>query len=80
MVTIPLDEYEVELVRFLAKHYLDNSEVVGYVELPRYEELGRDRIMESTERLIRFGLLRGFSSNGIRIMPVVVGLPTTRSW
>ena len=74
MAKIPLTEYEVELVRFCAKRYLDKGEILGYVEFPRYQELGSEQIVEIHTRFERFGLMAGFSSNGVRILPAVLDL------
>jgi hypothetical protein len=72
MAKKPLTEYEIELVRFCAKHYLEKGEVLGYSECPKHEELGRKAVMEAIDRLMRFNLLAGFSSNGFRIMPALL--------
>lgn len=72
MAKIPLTEYEVELVRFCAQHYLDKGEILGYVDFPRYEELGRKKIVETHERLMRFGLMQAFSSDQVMIPPSVL--------
>ena len=74
MAKITLTEYEVELVRFCAKHYQERSEILGYVQCPKYEELGRKTVMESIERLMRFNLLKGSSSSGFEILPAVLDL------
>ena len=70
-----LTEYEVELVRFCARHYLDKAkgEILAYVDFPRYEELGNQEIVKTQEHLMRFGLMQGFSSDHIRIPPAVLG-------
>ena len=74
MATVALTEYEVELVRFCAQHYLDKSEILGFVEFPRYGELGRDKILKTVERFQRFGLMQGWASNGIEILPAVFAM------
>jgi len=74
MPKIPLTEYEIELVRYCAQHYLDKGEILGYAEFPRYEELGRRKILEAEARFVRFGLMRGWASNGVEILPAVFDL------
>lgn len=72
MAKIPLTEYEVELIRFCARHYLDKGDILGYVEFPHYKELGMIKIVETQERLMRFGLMQAFSSDHVRIPPAVL--------
>ncbi len=73
-----LDENDKELVRFLAKRFLNrdisNRDIIGYVEFPHYQDLGCDKILEQCERLNRCGLLQTFSNNGETILPTVLEL------
>ena len=71
---LPLTDYEKELVRFCAKHYAEKGEFLPYVNFPRYNELGREKIVATHIRLDRFGLLLGSSSDSARISPTVLEL------
>ena len=74
MAKIPLTEYEVQLVRFCAQQYIEKGDILRYVDFPHYEELGRKKILEARDRFARFGLMRGDSDKGVRILPAVLEL------
>ncbi len=89
MAKIRWTEYEIELIRFCAQHYLDKGEILGYAEFPRYEELGHQKILETRARFMRFGLMEGVSTNAVRVLPAVLDvveqldnppLPDYRDW
>ena len=77
---ITLSNYEVEVVRFLAKHFTERGELVRPDMFPRYKTWGGDTVHEVVGRLIRFRLvelvknLRGEPQAyeaGVRILPAV---------
>jgi len=72
MIVPDLNDYEKEVVRFLAKHYDEKGDLVSYSEFPNFEELGEKGVSRETDRLMRYGLLSSFSSDGPRIEPTVL--------
>lgn len=72
MPTIPLDEYEQELVRFFAQCYLEHREEIDHEEFPRYAELGKERILQARERLTDAELITGAHSTGIKVLPAIL--------
>ncbi len=47
-----LDDYEKEVVRFLADRFNAGEKWVSIDELPRYRELGKDRIDKMVKRFV----------------------------
>jgi hypothetical protein len=72
MPTIPFDEYEQELVRFFAQRYLEHKEQIDHEQFPRYEELGKERILQVRKRLRDAGLITGVHVTRIEILPAIL--------
>ncbi len=74
-----LDDYEKELVRWLAQKYLDHEGgMISVADFPRYQEVGRERAFDARERLTNAGLIEGVASWEIEVLPACVEL--VRQW
>ena len=71
---MPFSDYEQELLRCCAQHYSEKPDEVAYEDLPRFKELGWDKVSPLLDRLIQFGLIRGFSDKTIKVLPACVEL------
>lgn len=74
VVEIPFTEYEVELVRFFAQRYTIGDEIVNMKELPRYEEVGKEKLYHIRSRFTDYGLLKGHDTESVEVLPAVLGL------
>jgi hypothetical protein len=73
------DEYEKELVRWLAQKYLDHEgDMISVANFPRYEEVGKGRAFDARKRLTDAGLIEGVASWEIEVLPLCVEL--VRRW
>jgi hypothetical protein len=70
-----LDDYEQELVRWLAQKYLAHEGgMISVADFPRYEEIGKDRAFDARKRLTDSGLIEGVASWEIDVLPACVEL------
>jgi hypothetical protein len=72
MHEIHLDDYEEEVVRFLAKRFDGGGKWVGEGEFPRSEEVGPDKIGTVAGRFINHGWLESQSSDSWTILREVL--------
>ncbi len=70
-------DYEKELLRCCARHYSERPDQVAYTDLPQFVELGWTKVSPILDRLIQFGLIRGFSDKSIRVLPACIELVHT---
>jgi hypothetical protein len=68
---VSFDDYEAECLAFLTDHFDQKGEIVDIDQFPRYEELGRDRVMETIERFRRFNLIQFHTRASIEVLPTV---------
>lgn len=68
---ISFDEYDAECLAFLTEHFDQKGEYVDINVFPRYEELGRDRVMQTITRFRRFNMVEFHTSASIEILPQV---------
>ncbi len=73
-----LDDYEKELVRWLAQRFLARNEHVNETEFPRYAELGIQKIHAARKQIREAGLIEGTSMYSIKVLPACVEL--VRKW
>jgi hypothetical protein len=59
------DDYEKELVRFFAQRYLAHQEFISHAEFPRYEEVGKQKVLDARRRIREAGLIEGMHTEGI---------------
>jgi hypothetical protein len=70
-----LDDYEKELVRWFAQKYLDHQgDMIRVCDLPRFTELGKEKVSLARTRLTDFGLIRAAGSLEIEVLPACVEL------
>jgi hypothetical protein len=74
LLKMPFSDYEKELIRCCAQHYSEKPDEVAYTDLPRFEELGWEKVSPVLDRLIRLGPIRGFSDSSIKVLPICVEL------
>jgi hypothetical protein len=63
MATIDLDDYEEEVVRFLATRYHQGGKYVQLSEFPRYEEVGQDRVFRVVARFENYLWIDSYASD-----------------
>jgi len=68
---VSFDDYEAECLAFLTEHFDQKGEFVDLDAFPRYQELGRDRVMETIQRFRRLNLIGFHSRSSIEILPQV---------
>ncbi|MGO9115606.1 MAG: hypothetical protein ACLP9L_40885, partial [Thermoguttaceae bacterium] len=66
MAKVQLNDYEVQLVRFFAKHYREKDKYVAFADMPGDDE---QQFQTAFERLSRFGFVKGYTSHRIEILP-----------
>ena len=74
MVEIAFNEYEIELVRFFAQRSTGGEEIVNMKEVPRYDEVGKEKVYHIRKRFTDYGLLKGYSSEDVEVLPTVLEL------
>jgi hypothetical protein len=67
MANVKLNEYEVQLVRFFAKHYEEKDRWVALADIPDFAD--KEKFGAAYDRLIRFGYVISDSSCGLEILP-----------
>jgi hypothetical protein len=72
--TVKFSEYEQEVIHFLAKRYSDEGNLVFLGEFPRFEELGRDKIVEVAKRLARLQMVEWHTNERLEIFPNVLAV------
>ena len=72
MPNVTFTEQEQECLRFLAKHYDQEDEIVSIESIPGYSELGDDEIMNMCLRFRRYSLVELFSSKSFKILPKIL--------
>jgi hypothetical protein len=71
---VSFSDYEKELLRCCAQHYAEDPDEVLCTDLPRFTELGFDKISPVLNRLIHFALIRGYSDKSIKVFPACLEL------
>ena len=66
------NDYEKELIRFLAKHYDEKGKIIEFSEVPHFDEPGQKGVPREIDRLKRYGLLLDFGITGYKIRPAVL--------
>ncbi|MGO9115607.1 MAG: hypothetical protein ACLP9L_40890 [Thermoguttaceae bacterium] len=70
-----LDDYEKELVRWLAQKYLDREgNLVNVITFPRFQEIGQERAFAARKVLTDAVLIKGVGSWEIEVLPSSVAL------
>ena len=64
-----LDDYEKECVRFFAERYRSHKEIINHEEFPRYNEVGRQKVLDARKRIREACLIAGFHTEAIKVLP-----------
>ena len=65
MAKIEFSEYEVELIRFFAKHFKETDKYVAFADIPGDDE---EKFRAAYDRLARFHFVKGYTDRRIEIL------------